>query len=692
MNWRWSSHLQSLARLYGIQTEYQDVFGRRRVASPEALFAALKALHAPLKKPEEAPEALRLREEEIWQGVSEPVATAWDGRAVLTLRFPEALSKERVACGLRLENGAKREWSIRPAELRTVERKKFGRKTYFKKELPLPDLPYGYHQFFLEWPGSFHETLVLAAPRQAYLPPDHDLRQWGVFLPLYALSGEGGWGSGTFSDLKRLCEWTRKEGGHLVGTLPLLASFLDENFEPSPYSPVSRLFWDPFYLDVAALPEWKQSQTAQDLLESQKIQSELQQLRASGLVDYRKGMALKRQILEAVVKAFFEKGNPDRRKALAEFIRQNPLVEDYARFRAVSERFRKPWGEWPDRLKGGVIQEGDYDPAHFHYHLYTQWAADEQLKTISGLYLDLPLGVNANGFDVWHERESFVPEVRSGAPPDAVFTKGQDWGFPPLHPENIRKERYRYFIAAIRHHLKYASVLRIDHVMQFHRLFWIPAPFDAKEGLYVRYREEEFYAILSLESHRHRTLIVGENLGTVPPEVNRAMERHGLHKMFVMQYEFMTHPHLPLKRPDSATVASLNTHDMPPFTAFWRGLDIEERLSFGLLKKEGAQMERKFRRYLDLRITRILKRKGWLSEEENGISKALLRFLGESRSRAVLVNLEDLWSETAPQNIPGTSREYPNWHRKARFSFEAFTQKPEVITLLHQMRRWRKGE
>jgi len=153
------------------------------------------------------------------------------------------------------------------------------------------------------------------------------------------------------------------------------------------------------------------------------------------------------------------------------------------------------------------------------------------------LYLDLPLGVHPEGFDVWRERKLFALDTSGGAPPDAFFTKGQNWGFPPLHPEAMRKQGYRYLIDCLRHLLQDASVLRIDHVMGLHRLYWIPKGLEAFQGVYVRYPAEELYAILCVESQRHQALIVGEDLGTVPRHVPTAMARHGVDRTYVVQFE-----------------------------------------------------------------------------------------------------------------------------------------------------------
>ena len=491
------------------------------------------------------------------------------------------------------------------------------------------------------------EALIIVAPLKAYVPPEAPgSRTWGVFLPLYAIRrsreqrGRQGsrstvfrapttsphyltsaWPGGSFSDLEALMEWVAGMGGGVVATLPLLAAFLSEStvrswesgqkttptppsntphpggepFDLSPYAPASRLLWNEYYLDVARVPELQSCPTVLALLDS-RFEAELESLHSSPLVDYRRQMALKRRVLEELSRWFFT-GASDRLESLRRFAEAHPVVEDYARFRATGEKHRAPWRSWPLALREGTLREGDYDEDMKRYHLYVQWLAHQQVQQLSklarekgpGLYLDLPLGVHPDGYDVWRERDIFVAETSAGAPPDSVFTRGQDWGFPPLSPQRVRERKYGYYIASLRHHLQHAGILRIDHVMGLHRLFWIPKGMEAREGVYVRYRPEELYAILTLESHRNKAIIVGENLGTVPAYVNSAMSRHGLHRMYVAQYELTPNPQRALPPVPAEVVASFNTHDMPPFARFWQGLDIQDRQDMGLLDQAGVQ-------------------------------------------------------------------------------------------------------
>jgi 4-alpha-glucanotransferase len=236
-------------------------------------------------------------------------------------------------------------------------------------------------------------------------------------------------------------------------------------------------------------------------------------------------------------------------------------------------------------------------------------------------------------------------------------------------------------------------MLRFDHVMGLHRLYWAPNGQSAAHGAYVSYPAEEFYAILSIESHRHRAVMVGENLGTVPPEVNRSLKRHSVAGMFVGQYEFRPPPGPVLRTAPAAAVASLNTHDMPPFEAWLEGLDIADRRELGLLKKAEVPRELRARKKIVRRLIKMLSSVRRLSDNGTGVgavARALLAHLASGPAQWELVNLEDLWSETLSQNVPGTSTERINWRRKTRLSLEQIKRDPAVreqLRLVHRLRK-----
>lgn len=694
--------LRELAGLYGVQTAYYDMKGQRQTASVESLLAVLKSMDAPVERLADVPAALEAYAQQHGSRPLEPVLVAWEGQLpVVELRLPVHLDDARLAGHLALEDGHREplEWQVHA--LRTLSMQDVGGQGYLVKELPLKDrLPYGYHHLSIELPGGSADALVISSPIKSYARVQQSGgKSWGFFLPLYALRSDNNWGSGTFSDLERLIAWGASMGGEIVATLPLLAAFLETPFEPSPYSPASRLMWNAFYIDVDRVPEMQHAGSAQALLASREARDEIAALQRMPLVDYQRLAKFKRQLLEVLLSSTTGQASewPDE---IDLFVKAHPRVEDYASFMATCETQRAVWSQWPEPLRSGTLDTGDYDAHARRYHIYTQWLSHQQMTSLartanassSGLYLDLPLGVHPDGYDAWRYQDIFAHGTRVGAPPDAFFTLGQDWGFPPLHPQRVRQHGYGYVIDVIRHHLQDADMLRIDHVMGLHRLYWIPAGHDARYGAYVRNRADELYAILSLESHREQGWIIGENLGTVPSYVNAAMSRHGLGKMYVAQFEMNPDPAKALNPVPANAVASFNTHDMPMFATFWSGGDIENRRQMGLADDTAAAAEQAELEVSKQALIDFLREKGFLQGDASppAVHTACVKYMSTKSAKLLLINLEDLWQETEPQNVPGTGQERPNWRRKATYAFEAFSQQPEVVEVLREIDRLRK--
>jgi 4-alpha-glucanotransferase len=664
----------------GIQLGYQDVKGHRRAASRGAVIGALRALGVPLDRASDARAALLAHRRESWERRLEPVTVAWEGELrSVRLRLPSKLAGRAIRFEVQLEGarGPAQTWTADSGNpRRLLDAADVGGVPHFELELPGlgAALPLGYHRLSVEVGAEVHSSLLICAPRRAY--PAVGGPAWGAFLPLYALRGEVDWGTGTLTDLGAFAEWVAGLGGNMVATLPLLAAFLDQPFEPSPYSPASRLFWNELYIDPLAAPELRTSSEARDLISSPAFVEETKALEDAPLLDPRTAMAVKRQILSRLSESFFATGRAGERWGdFQAFLRSTPEADDYARFRAAGERHRRPWTLWPaaERRGPGPAVGGDEEATR--YHLYVQWLAAEQIAGAAdrahaagaGLYFDMPLGVNATSYDVWRNRDAFALSASAGAPPDAFFGGGQSWGFPPLHPERIREQGYAYAIAGLRHAMRHASVLRLDHVMGFHRLYWVPEGREPSDGVYVKYRAEEWYAILALESLRSGTVVVGEDLGTVPSYVRQAMGRHGVLRTWVLPFDL--HVRKVERRPPAGSLASLNTHDMPSFATSWlaRGKS----------------------------LTTLFRRSGLLTPGEGPVPPkpaltAALDYLATSDAQIVLVNLEDVWLEREPQNVPGTTTENPNWRRRARYPFEQFRDMPSVTGTLKRIDRLRK--
>lgn len=698
----WAAALWRLARCCGISPAFTSVSGKRLRASPDSVLRTLQAFGVPINTAQQAAGAIRDLRMARARRIVEPVTVVWSNRfrnrARIVLTLPERSAYVPIECRLVQDAGEQRQWRVKLSDVRAVAREEVCGEGFIRKMIDVPiesGSPYGYHRLEIAVAGEVRRCWIFVAPRTARRVAQ---RTWGVFIPTYAINSERNWGVGDLTDLGNLAQWTRELGGRVIGTLPMLASYLNsEPFEASPYAPVSRMFWNELFIDVEAAPEFALRPEAQELAQSQQYRREIETLREGDRIDYGRVMQRKREVLELLAQRFFASA---RVAALAEELQRSPELEMYARFRAATERFRAGWRSWPSDLRGAQeLGSESFDESSRQYHLYVQLLFREQLAMLAQsrqqvgceLYLDLPVGTHPEGFDTWRHRNAFVEDAAAGAPPDAFFTHGQNWGFPPLHPEKMREDGHGYFRACVREHLRFAGGLRIDHVMWLHRLYWVPHGLAADEGVYVRYPAEELYAVLCIESHRAGAWIVGENLGTVPERVNSMMRRRAISPLYVAQFSWTGEAQHPLHLPEKHAVASLNTHDTPTFASFWFGRDIEQRVALGLLSETEAAEEREGRAHMRQSVIEFLrKHRVWLrdagasDEDVVRIALALMRELVAQETDITIVNLEDLWAEKRPQNVPGTSSE-ENWRRRASQSVEQVRQSAFIRREMRRM-------
>ncbi|MCA9581354.1 MAG: 4-alpha-glucanotransferase [Myxococcales bacterium] len=651
--------LGALCRLRGLETSYVDGLGEMRTAPVEVVLAVLRSLGVPIERVRDAPDALRGYRAQTADLVSDPVVVAWDGApARIRVRWKGArmpdvhwsLGGPSIA-----PSGSSTSALVR-AELVSVPGE-VGEGSVRTYEFEAPPLPTGRHPLHLLVEGELVEIWVLSAPRR--VRPFRN-RTWGAFVPLYALH-HGDRRIGDLGDLGRVADWSKTLGASAVGTLPLLASYLDEPFEPSPYAPVSRLFWNELFLHIEALPEWSAARRSD-------TPSEQNPSSVVDLVDYRGEMARKRGLLEPLVAIAFRNGVPE---YVEGYVAERPEVIDYARFRASIER-GGPEAEprWPGPSSGSAAA---WEDPIVRYHVYVQHHLAKQVASVArrgeGLYLDMPVGVHPKGYDARRYRSAFLDGCAAGAPPDALFTGGQNWGFPPLHPDGLREEGLAYLDACLAFQAEHASILRIDHVMGLERIFCVPNGAATSEGLYLHFRSEELWALLCIASHAQECTIVGENLGTVSKGVRDRMAEHAVPGMYVAEFSFGPEgDDAPLHTPGPADVASIGTHDTPTFMGFWSGRDIQERVEMGLLTGEAAVREHAARATLRDRLARWVRESTDPTPSGAGVAAEVLDkmlvWLARSDAPFLLVNLEDLWLEEAPQNVPGTDSSWNNWRRR----------------------------
>ncbi len=697
--------LARLAELHGVQLAYRDVDDEVQRADRDALLAVLRALGVPVDDPGDAGAALAAYERGRWDRRVEPVVAAFDGEAVpVEVRLARSELTGVLRCQLTLEAGGTHNWTERIQGLERTAAAEVDGREQITAVVPVRHLPHGHHRLTVELDGRRCETRLIVAPARTYAPgpPAAD---WGAFLPLWALRTRRDWGVGDLTDLRELAAWAGELGASYVGTLPLLPVYLGggtaadpaaarEPIDPSPYSPVSRLFWNELFLDLERVPELERCAEARRLLAADDTRTAIAELRGLRHVDYRRVAAVKGRILGALAECFHRDAGDERRSDLDRFLADRPEAAVYARFRGAVARHGSAWWDWSGELRERrELRARDIDLLTMRLHVYAQLVADDQVGSFSRdlrddgqhPYLDLPIGTRRDGFDVWRHRELFAVDADTGAPPDTIFTGGQNWRFPPLHPERIREDGYGYVRDVLDHHLALADALRIDHVMGLHRLYWIPEGLDAADGVYVTYPADEWYAVLSLASHRHGSRIIGENLGTVPAFVEDALAERGITRMYVVQYEATPDRYDVLDPVPADTVASVNTHDMPPFAAWWTGEDLRDGLDLGHLAEDEAAAVGDERAIIRRHVTAMLEAEGRVGEgttDPGEVLAGLLEWLADGHATLVLVNLEDLWLEDEPQNVPGTSDERPNWRRRAARTLEEMRDDPRVVDAL----------
>jgi 4-alpha-glucanotransferase len=586
---------------------------------------------------------------------------------------------------------------------------------YFRAEAVIQDAVYHAH------------SVWFVCPPRAYMPPElaEGARIAGIGLALYGIRSERNWGVGDFSDLRRVVDWAKDVlNVDFIGLNPLHAIFNRRPFNNSPYLPSSRIFRNFIYLDVTAIEDFSDCSEAQDFLATEHTRDLIRRLRNEEHVNYQEVAALKLDILRRLYRTFLEnQGKSYRHEArwveFEEYRKaQGTYLERFATFCALLDHFGSSpprtsnWRQWPepfqDSSSESVKRFAREQEAEILFWMYVQWQIDDQLRRVQqyardkgmllGLYHDVALGIDSRGADCWAWRGFFHEGFRVGAPPDAFAEHGQDWGIPPVDSSRMRGAAYAPFRKMLEANCAHGGALRIDHVMQFHHLFWIPAGAKAATGVYVKECESDLFNLLALESNREAAVIVGEDLGTLPFNFRERLMAKGILSYRLFYFEQDDHGNMiPFHHYPTEALVSITTHDLPTLAGFWAGCDFDLRRDAGLLDDR----EGEWRRDRDIRKAKIVERlvhDGFLPEHcahearesstpTDDLHSAVLKFLFHTPSRLVQVNQEDIFLDLRQQNLPGTTAENPNWVTKMRFTVEDLTSHPEAVRLSDKFRR-----
>jgi 4-alpha-glucanotransferase len=545
-------------------------------------------------------------------------------------------------------------------------------------------LPLGYHQLRIYSDDALLAACTLVvAPAEAFLPPilRDGGRLWGLATQLFTLRSPRNWGIGDFTDLEDLVQRAAVHGAAAIGLTPLHALFPDEPDRCSPYSPNSRCFLNVLFIDPEATQEFAACEAAQALRMDPAFSTALDRLRSSALVDYAGVADCKRRMFEVLYQHFRDRHlarNDDYAAGFREFQKQSgKRLRQFATFEALHAHFAtagasRSWRTWPDPFRdpesAAVADFVVRNEERIVYFEYLQWHAYRQLIRCQqqahtagmpiGIYLDIAVGVDNESAEAWWSQDYLVGGWSIGAPPDNWNLKGQSWGAPPPNVLRMRETAYAAIRECLEANMRPAGAVRIDHILGFMRLFWVPEAADAAAGAYIRYPLDDLLAILALESQEHRCLVIGEDLGTVPEGLREALQRAGIltYRLLYFEHEPDGSFRKPKDWPRQALVAP-STHDLSTLPAYWRGADLELRSRLDLYpSREVAESERRRRAMDRNRLIAALASEGLPAAlDENAPVESIYRFLARTPSHLLMVQPEDLLGLGDPMNVPGTT-------------------------------------
>jgi 4-alpha-glucanotransferase len=644
--------ISDLAAQWGVAPEYSDAFGNRRAVDREVLAHIVDAISGGRPAPRRLlPTTLVVRR-------------GRDAR----IHIPNPGSDCRV------------HWEVLSSESVVASGAVEG------PTIVLPDISVGTYQLRVDATGAdgaWRETaILLVAPQNTFQGKDPDARLWALAVQLYGVRSQRNWGHGDFTDLADLLDVADKLGAAGIALNPLHALFDDRPEQASPYSPNSRLFLNPLYIDVGAIPEFPGAGAA-------GLAAEIERLRRAELVDYAGVGAAKLAGLRLAYRRFCESADAHRQSQFAAFRRERrQWLARFASFEHLRRRFLGVWWQWPPEWRRpdagqmlSLVQEaGD----EIDFFAFTQWVADTQLGQCCakarelglpiGLYLDVAVGVEAGGADAWSEQDAILSSLSVGAPPDQLNTAGQNWGLCGFSPAGLEARQFEPFRQMLREAMRYAGAIRLDHVLGLRRLFVIPHGMKPQDGTYVQFPFEALLAVVAQESVRNECIVIGEDLGTVPEGFREVMSDWGLWSYLILLFERRHDGSF--KSPDeykSNALASFSTHDLPTFAGWVTGHDRRVKEALGINPGESEDERRSAVNHLRSAL------------EVRGISTfgfpAVAKFLAATPSRLVVVEMEDALELADQPNVPGTVDEHPNWRRRLPAALEDLSDDPRLQAL-----------
>ncbi|KAB7768607.1 4-alpha-glucanotransferase [Xanthomonas maliensis] len=466
-------------------------------------------------------------------------------------------------------------------------------------------------------------------------------RAWGMALQVYSARSCDDAGIG---DAAGTVEWLRHAalaGADALALSPVHAA------RPiaggySPYSPSDRRFLDPLH----AAPVRVLGELALEAIDAvPELRGRFDALHGQDLIDWPAAAQAKWAWLRQLQ------------------ARVAPEQADLAAFRAAGGQ------PLADFARFAAQDFGDGDPA---LHVFTQWLAarswaDAQREAHErgmaiGLIADLAVGFDPNGAEAAAAGESVLRGLVLGAPPDAFNADGQHWGIGAYAPNALRRTGYASYIALLRAVLRDRGGIRIDHILGLMRLWVVPDGAGSNEGAYLSYPLQDLLNLLALESWRHRAIVIGEDLGVVPPGIRATLSQRGVMGIDVLMFTRDSDgAFVPPSQWRHDAIATTTTHDLPTLTGWRAGRDIDWRRELGMIAPAQASADIDARDHDTARLDVAIDHAG-LSAETPLLGA--LRFTASGVSPLALLPAEDALALDQQPNLPGTVEVHPNWRRR----------------------------
>jgi 4-alpha-glucanotransferase len=656
------AQLEILASRAGLAVDWLDANGRPQKVAPSVLRNVLTGLGHPAGSAQEIDASLLELQEAQQTHHLPPLITADVGAGLDLARFFEP----GTPCEIHLEDGSRLNLKL---DTKAV----------------LPGLvPVGYQQVSIDG-----QTFTLAvAPARCYSVADAVdnpiPRAWGLSVQLYGLRRPGDGGFGDTQALEDLARVAGERGAEALAISPLHAMFSSDTQRYSPYSPSSRLFLNSLYCAPGTILGERALRTA---IDATGLAIELKALEERPLIDWPAAAEAKHRLLQSLYEGFVHGEHPLHEDFSSFRHAAGEALENHCRFEAIQEARAArgellDWRQWPEPWRNPRSAElaafAEENAGRIGFFAFCQWLITrclERAQTAArasgmsiGLIADLAVGADGGGSQAWSRQDELLAALTVGAPPDILNRRGQGWGISAFSPEGLVRNGFRAFIEMLRANFAHSGGLRIDHVMGLQRLWVIPNGSPPADGAYLYYPVDDLLRLLTLESHRHQAIVLGEDLGTVPDGLREKLIARSILGMRVLLFEQdNTHFKPILDWPDNA-LATTSTHDLPTLNGWWHGRDIDWNARLGMVDAsaeiEWRQHREREREGLRRALSQDPQNFREESHETDQVLDASVRFLGHTRSPLVLLPLEDALGVEQQANLPGTIDTHPNWSRR----------------------------